>query len=248
MTDGDRDRSLLRWMYLWIALGAAIVLVVAGFLFAIAGSLESINSNLEEASEAVAGAESDTEPLPEYVERINEALARVDSALEPIPQQADRIAANLDGVSGTLSSVESELTPTSASLLDVSGALDTTTGLLGGTERQLNDAAGDLTSIRSLAMAIDATLRAGQSRRSLGTEAIWRRVRFANGGRFLIDRNEHGLRSIEGDAEGITRGLTDVNTHLESTCRAIPPVLPPTQLGDGLLPGAPAQDDGEPRC
>jgi len=82
--------------------------------------------------------------------------------------------------------------------------------------------------------------------RSLGTNAIWRRVRFLNGGPFRRGgaggdfgdgdtslagpgNNPNGLAPVKADADNILGGLREVNKHLTSICEA--PVL------DVALPG-----------
>jgi hypothetical protein len=238
---------LRRWMYLWIALGAVIVLVVVGFLFAIAGDLEHIDDNLQSASGAVAGAEGDTDPLPAHIERINRSLVRVDRALESIPTRADQINANLDGVSGTLVNVEIPLADTSTVLADVSGTLDGTQGALAGTEPSLVQASGRLVEVRGLAGGIRDRLVLAQRPGSLGTEAIWRRVRFINGGRFVRRSNPYGLRAIRSDTRLVVPQLIQVNGHLESACQVIPPFIQP-QLPPLIQPQAPPPSDGGSRC
>src|SRR5919202_2572452 len=122
------SQTVKRWMYIWITVGVLVVLVVVGFLFGIAGALESIDHRLAEARDAVAGARSDTDPLPGYVQGINTTLARVDGALKPIPAQADSINANLSSIAGHLHATEGSLGHTSASLDETSGLLTDTSG------------------------------------------------------------------------------------------------------------------------
>ena len=80
---------------------------------------------------------------------------------------------------------------------------------------------------------LDTNLTRAQSVNSLGTNAIWRRVRFLNGGSFRgapstatsggPAPNRNGLRPVLGDADDILAGLREVNKHLTSVCQA--PVL-----------------------
>jgi hypothetical protein len=105
------------------------------------------------------------------------------------------------------------------------------------------DTSDELVSVRSLARRIDTTLKDAQrsqasdppSAEALGTNGIWRRVRFLNGGAFeregddedteLVgpNNNPNGLLPVRTDALEITGGLVQVNEHLTSICEA--PVL-----------------------
>jgi hypothetical protein len=259
----DPAQTVKRWMYIWITIGILVVLVVVGFLFGIAGSLESIDRNLGEARDAVAGARSDVDPLPAYIQGINARLIRVDGALKPIPAQADRINSNLSSIAGHLHTAEGALGHTSASLrdtsvlltdtsgrlinistllratsgslVDISGDLISTAGFLTHTSGVLSSASNRLVSTRTLVRRIDRRLIVSQVRSSLGTNAIWRRVRFINGGR--RDRhsapNPNGLTAVKGDTSDITAGLRQVNVHLDSICRA------PLGVGTGTVPPQP---------
>ena len=66
--------TALRWMWIWITVAVLVVLVVIGFLFGIARALESIDSALFEADNAVAGADGDVRPLPAHIQDINANL------------------------------------------------------------------------------------------------------------------------------------------------------------------------------
>ena len=253
--------TFVRWLWIWITIGALVVVVVIGFLLGIVGALESIDDGLFEADNAVGGAGKDVTPLPQHIKNINGNLTEIDTSLKPITGQADDILSALRSIRGSLVSVDSSLKDTSGSLVDTSGSLtDTsgqlgnitsllvntsgtlgtisgslvnTTGLLGRISPSLIDTANELVSIRGLAGRIDRTLEVAQSVNSLGTNAIWRRVRFLNGGSFRGEPstassggpnpNPNGLRPVLGDADNILSGLRSVNSHLTSVCQA--PVL-----------------------
>ena len=255
--------TFVRWLWIWITIAALVVVVVIGFLLGIVGALEDIDDGLFEADNAVGGAGKDVTPLPQHIKNINGNLTEIDTSLKPITGQADDILSALRSIRGSLVSVDSSLKDTSGSLVDTSGSLtdtsgqlgnitsllvDTsgqlgtisgslvnTTGLLGRIAPSLVDTAGELISIRTLAGRIDNTLVRAQSVRSLGTNAIWRRVRFLNGGAFNRPgedndtslrgpgQNRNGLQPVLGDADNILSGLREVNKHLTSVCQA--PVL-----------------------
>lgn len=204
--------TFVRWLWIWIVVGALVVVVVIGFLLGIVGALEDIDDGLFEADNAVEGAGGDTKPLPQHIQNINGNLTRIDTSLKPITGQADDILSALRSIRGSLVSVDGSLKDTSGSLVDTSGSLvdtsgtlgnitgllvDTsgqlgnissslvdTTGLLGRISPSLVDTAGELVSVTSLASRIDTTLKRAQGENSLGTRPIWRRVRFLNGGSF----------------------------------------------------------------
>jgi hypothetical protein len=248
-------------MWIWITIGALVVVVVVGFLLGIVGALEDIDDGLFEADNAVSGAGSDTKPLPNHIQNINGNLTKIDTSLKPISGQATDILSALRSINGSLVNVNSSLKDTSGSLVNtsnsltdtsgtlgnitgllvdtsgtlgnISGSLVDTTGLLGRISPSLVDTANQLVSVTSVAGSIDTTLTRAQSVNSLGTNAIWRRVRFLNGGSFRgaastassggPDPNENGLRPVLGDANQILTGLRSVNSHLTSVCQA--PVL-----------------------
>ncbi len=253
--------TFVRWLWIWITILALVVVVVIGFLLGIVGSLSDIDDGLFEADKAVEGAGGDTKPLPQHIQNINGNLTKIDTSLKPITGQADDILGALRSIRGSLVSVDGSLKDTSGSLVDTSGSLtdtsgqlgnitallvDTsgqlgnisgslvdTTGLLGRIAPSLVDTANELVSVRRLARKIDGTLVKAQSVNSLGTNAIWRRVRFLNGGSFRgapstassggPAPNRNGLRPVLGDADNILAGLREVNKHLTSVCQA--PVL-----------------------
>ncbi len=270
--------TFVRWLWVWITIGALVVVVVVGFLLGIVSSLESIDEGLFSADRDVNSIQGETKPLPTYVQNINGNLTQIDTALKPIRGQANQILGALRSIQGSLVSVDSSLIDTSASLVDTSSKLGNITGLLVNTSGTLGTISSQLVStsgtlqvvsrslvstaaslvdtsnavgnIRSLAGRIDSTLIAAQRPGSNGTNAIWRRVRFLNGGLFrragndndtnnLIESggvpastpsrsfpataNTSGIRQVEADASQILGGLVQVNLHLTSICNA--PIL-----------------------
>src|SRR5919199_1602704 len=221
--------TFVRWLWIWITIGALVVVVVVGFLLGIVSSLESIDKGLFSADRDVASVQGETKPLPTYVSNINNNLTQIDKALKPIPGQGLAILRALRSIQGTLTSVDRSLIDTSASLVDTSGRLGNITGLLVNTS-------GTLGTVRSLVSRISNTLiqaeRGGSS--AGGTNAIWRRVRFLNGGSFRRSagtsdndtslagpgQNASGLTPVETDARNILGGLVEVNKHLTSICTA----------------------------
>ncbi|MBA2439468.1 MAG: hypothetical protein H0V50_02205 [Thermoleophilaceae bacterium] len=249
--------TFVRWLWIWITILALVVVVVIGFLLGIVSSLESIDDGLFEADNSVTGAGKDVKPLPDHIKNINRNLTKIDTSLKPITGQADDIQSALSAINGSLVSVDGSLKDTSGSLVNTSGSLVDTNGKLGNITGLLVDTAGDLVtisgslvnttgklgvissslvntsnelvSVTRLAATIDNTLIRAQSVNSLGTNAIWRRVRFINGGPFRgpdgtqlggAGENPNGLESVLADADDILGGLRQVNKHLTSVCQA----------------------------
>lgn len=242
---GEAAQRIKRWMYLWIGLGTVIVLVVAGFLFAIANELESVDEGLDRTQAEVQGAEGDVKSLPDHIQDVNAALSDIDQELDPLPRLANKVIVNLDSIDVKLGSIDTTLESTERKLdttlvrlratADVLGSIDAslgdTVGALIDTEGVLTLASSDLASILGLAAQIERRLELAQEFDSLGTNGIWRRVRFLNGGRLVERRNPNGLRAIRRDTGNVIRAVDETNKHLESTCQVIP------QLGEVLPPG-----------
>ena len=280
--------TFVRWLWIWITIGALVVVVVVGFLLGIVSSLESIDKGLFSADRDVHRIEGETKPLPTYIQNINGNLTQIDTALKPIRGQARQIQGALTSIQGSLTSVNRSLIDTSASLVDTSSRLGNITGLLVNTSGTLGTISSQLIStsgtlqivsgslvqtaaslvdtsnavgnIRTQAGRIDTTLKNAQRIQSNGTNAIWRRVRFLNGGVFRRAGNDQdsndliqgggiptstpsrsfpatpntsGIRSVEADANQILQGLIQVNLHLNSICTA--PILTSGTVVPGVV-------------
>lgn len=259
--------TFIRWMWIWITVGALVVVVVIGFLLGIVSNLKSIDSGLREANASVTGIGAEANPLPGYITEINTNLTSIDGALKPITHQADQIFGALSSIHGSLGQVQGSLVNTSSSLVDTSNSLVNTAGTLNtissslvGTSGTLNgisgslvdtsnklvtisgsltDTAGKLVAVRGIAGSITATLNNAETVPTNGTQAIWRRVRFANGGSFSRpgfdnslagpNANPNGLTPVRKDADTILAGLGEVNLHLSSICHA--PVIHTSVVG-----------------
>jgi len=139
--------TTLRWLFVWITIAILVLIVVIGFLFGIASSLESIDHGLSEAKYSVGGANGDVRPLPAHLQDINANLTKVDGALKPLSNQANQIIAELGSIRSTLVLVDRSLGSTSGSLGNTSGSLVDTSGLLVGTSGSLRDTSGRLGDI-----------------------------------------------------------------------------------------------------
>jgi len=184
------------------------------------------------------------------------SLADTDASLVDTDNQLGTISSSLVDTSGTLGTISSSLMDTSGTLQRISPSLVDTSNTLQRISPSLVDTAAELVDVRQLAARIDRTLEDAQrsraseppSREALGTNGIWRRVRFLNGGFFerpgdpddednnIADAvrlpgagNDDGLALIDRDATGILAGLQQVNLHLTSICEA--PIL------DVAIPG-----------
>ena len=171
------------------------------------------------------------------------SLEDTDASLEDTSGQLGTITSSLVDTSGQLGTISSSLVNTSGTLQTISPSLMDTSQTLRRISPSLVDTAEELTSIRRLAGRIDRTLVDAQlseatrpaSSEALGTNGIWRRVRFLNGGAFERPGDDEdtslagprdnpaGLETVEADATAILGGLQEVNKHLTSICEA--PVL-----------------------
>lgn len=214
-------------------------------------SIERINTNLRSIDGAL-------KPITGQADQILGALGSIRTRLDSIDgslKDTDTSLVDTDGLlvdtSGQLGNITSLLVDTSGKLRTVSGSLVDTSGMLGnisgslvdtsGTLRRISpslvNTAGQLVSVNSLAGRISTTLVRAQRARSRGTNEIWRRVRFINGGPFRRGGpgedednnlrgpggNPNGLVPVKGDSGSILVGLEEVNKHLTSICEA--PVL-----------------------
>ncbi len=137
---------------------------------------------------------------------------------------------SLVNTSGTLGTITTSLVGTSGTLSGVSGSLVDTSNRLVTISGSLVDTSNKLVTVRGQAGTIATVLNNAETVRSDGTQAIWRRVRFANGGSFGragFDNslrgpgaNPNGLGPVKADADKILGGLGLVNLHLGSICRA----------------------------
>ncbi len=173
------------------------------------------------------------------------SLVNTDASLVDTSDQLGNITSLLVDTSGTLVTISSSLDDTSGTLQGISPSLDDTSGMLQVISPSLDDTSGELISVLQLASRIDRTLEDAQRSEAttpadadaLGTNGIWRRVRFINGGAFQRGEGENdedtslagpndnpkGLEIAEADATAILGGLQEVNKHLTSVCEA--PVL-----------------------
>ena len=219
----DETSVLSRWTWVWVAIGLLVVTVVVAFLMGIVGALESINSALGVADNAVTGAGGDVVPLPQHIAHVNGTLGSIDTALKPIPAQADTIIANLNTIDGSLGSIDGSLKDTSGtlvrtsdslvdtsnSLINTSGSLVDTSGILRKISGGLVDTSNVLTTVLGQAGTIDQTLEDIQNPADkLGSRNILDRVNTANG----------LLAPAKGDTGNILGGLQNVNASLKSIC------------------------------
>ena len=128
-----------RFLWIFATLGIVVIIVVIGFLIGIVRALESIDDGLSTASNSVAGATANVQPLPDYIRGINVALSDVDSALKPIPAQVAGINDSLQSIGGSAQRTDRSLKDTSQSLIDTSGSLVNTSGTLSGATRTLGN-------------------------------------------------------------------------------------------------------------
>ena len=231
-------------------------------------SIERINKNLKLIDGSLKPITNRADDILGALGSIRTRLTSVDSSLVDTDASLSDTDASLVDTSGQLGNITSSLVDTSGQLGNISGSLADTSGTLGGISGSLVDTAGilrrispslvdtanELTSIRTLAGRIDNTLVRAQSVNSLGTNGIWRRVRFINGGPFRRPGaargpfgdgdnnlagprgNPNGLVPVKADAGNILVGLREVNKHLTSVCEA-PVLSTPTGIPGLERPG-----------
>ncbi len=205
--------SWASWMWIWVAVGALVVLVVIGFLIAISNALSSINSGLGEANTAVTNVQGNAQPLPSYLSSINGSLGSIDTALKPIPGQADQIVSALSSIHGSLATVDGSLKNTSGSLSDTSAKLVTASNNVKTITGSLTDTSNILKNVLSLANGIDGTLESAERPETAGTGGIAAKVATINA----------SLVPAQSDTHSIDAGLVAVNGHLTGICES--PVL-----------------------
>jgi hypothetical protein len=244
----------------------AAVTGIGGDAAPLPNSIETINKNLKLIDASLKPIPDQADTILAELGSIRGRLGTIDSSLGDTDASLVNTDASLVDTSGQLGNITGLLVDTSGTLVTISGSLDDTSGTLQGispslvdTSRKLRvispslvDTSDELVSVRSLATRIDTTLKNAQRSRAsdtpsataLGTNGIWRRVRFLNGGAFeregddedteLVgpNNNPNGLLPVRTDALEITGGLVQVNEHLTSICEA--PVL--EALGSILVP------------
>jgi len=214
------------------------------------GFIQEINANLTSIDGAL-------KPITHQADQIDGALSSIRGTLGQVQGSLVNTSGSLVNTSGSLVNTSQSLVNTSSSLVDTSGTLSTISNSLVGTAATLGGISGSLVdtrnklvtisgslvdtsrklvTVRSLAGRINGTLINAETVKTNGTQAIWRRVRFANGGPFIrpggrdfdnnptgATSNVNGLAPVLTDADTIIGGLGQVNKHLASICRA--PVL-----------------------
>ncbi len=209
--------------------------------------VNTINSNLTKIDKSLKPISGQADQILGALGSIRGRLGNVDASLVDTDASLEDTNALLIDTSGQLGNITSLLNSTagqlrtiSGSLVDTSGRLErispsliNTSGLLRRISPSLVNTSGQLVSVLRLARRIDRTLIRAQVVRSQGTNAIWRRVRFINGGSFRRGRgdtslagpgaNPNGLVFVKADTGNILGGLRQVNQHLTSICQA--PVL-----------------------
>lgn len=213
------SRTLIRWLWIWITLGILVVVTVIGFLIGIVRALESIDTGLATATNAVQGIGGDADPLPGYIQEINSNLTQIDTALKPIPGQAGEIGSGLETITNSLQGIDASLKDTSASLVDTSGSLVDTSGVLVNASNSVATISGSLvdttnilTEVLDRAATIDGVLIESQRPQSLGTAGIFPRVAVANS--ILVP--------AQGDTSNIVGQLVQTNQHLTGICTSLP--------------------------
>jgi len=207
---------------------------VQGSLVNTTGSLVNTSGSLVNTSGSLVNTSGSLVNTSGSLRNTSGSLVDTSNSLVDTSGTLGTISSSLVGISGTLNGV-------SGSLVDVSNRLVTIAG-------SLNNTSSKLVAVRGKTQAINTTLTRAETVNTLGTQAIWRRVRFANGGPFIrpggndFDNslrgpggNPNGLTPVRLDADMILFGLGPVNLHLNSICRA--PVLNTATLPTLVRPG-----------
>lgn len=171
----DRQAYISRWLTVWVALVAVVILVVVAFLIFISSALANINGNLAVANSAVTGAGGHTKTLPSQVAGINHSLGGIDTALKPITGQADQIVSNLTSIEGSLRATDGSLKSTSPMLQHISSNLLNTTASTSHIAGTLAQTAPTLGQTASTLGGITSTL-GGVSSSLVNTSAILKSV------------------------------------------------------------------------
>lgn len=154
----DRVAFFERWLRVWVALGAVVVLVVVVFLIFISNALVGINSNLQVTANAVTGAGGNAKNLPGQISSVNNSLAGIDTALGPITGDAGKIITNLTSIEGNLSTTSASLINTSSTLSGTAGTLGGISGNLGSITSALNGVSGTLGTVSGTLGTVSGTL------------------------------------------------------------------------------------------
>ena len=158
MAEADRRAFLSRWLKVWVALAAVVVLVVVVYLIFISNALASINGSLAVAQRAVTGAGGHTKTLPSQIAGINSSLGGINQALVAIPGQGNQIISNLTSIEGQLTSIDGSLKSTSPMLVQVAGTLVGTSSTLGGVSSTLVGTSSTLGGVASTLTGITSNL------------------------------------------------------------------------------------------
>ncbi|MGI8412120.1 MAG: hypothetical protein ACR2QA_06420 [Solirubrobacteraceae bacterium] len=190
--------------------------IVSG-LTSVQGKLGQINGSLVSTSGSLVNTSGSLVDTSNSLVSTNGTLGTIESSLSNTSGTLVTISSSLAGpVNGTLSTV-------SGQLVDVANRLHPVSGSLVDISRRLVD-------VRNRAGSINTVLNNAEFVRTNGTQAIWRHVRFANGGSFSRPgfdaslsgpgANPNGLQPVKGDADTIIGGLGQVNGHLLSICQS----------------------------
>lgn len=220
------------------------------------GDVKPLPDYIQDVNASLGRVDQQLEPIPRHASTIRDRLGSIrvtlggvegslndtERSLNDTGGELNDVERSLNGTEGELNATEGRLNGTERRLNGTDGSLNQTSRSLADTSGALRSAATGLVSIRRTAGRIGRRLELAQDYRSLGTNGIWRRARFLNGGSFFdassfADRiappanltspiNAGGLRFVEGDADGIRSQLLDVSRHLTSICEQIPVDLP----------------------
>lgn len=214
---------------------------IVGALSSIRGKLVQINGSLVNTSGSLVNTTGSLVNTSGSLVNTSGSLVNTSNSLVDTSGTLGSIEGALVNISGTLAPINTTLAgPVNGVLGQVAGSLTDTNGKLNNISGSLVDISNRLKDTRSRAFTINRTLDLAEARNlssgpfgSDGTQAIWRRVRFANGGSFFrpgFDNslagpqiNPNGLKQVTGDAGTIIGALGQVNGQLKSICLA--PVL-----------------------
>jgi hypothetical protein len=199
--------------------------------------IQEINSNLTGVNRSLRAIPGEANQIYGALSSIHGGLERVAGSLTSTSGSlADTsgtlvdTSSSLESTSGTLGAISRSLSGTAGRLTTIAGSLSDTSGKLVTISNSLRQAAGKLVAVRHVAGAIVITLNNAEMVKTEGTRAIWRHVRFANGGSFTRPgfdsslagpgNNPDGLQAIMTEAGAVLGGLKQVNGHLLSICQA----------------------------